>query len=81
MSRLEAGLFTLQLLDYIMLEMCHSCTSSVRQRVLQIINMRGGSIKTIKSIMREYAGSIGDADNHDVQKAEQERILQLVDRF
>lgn len=27
MKRLNAGLFTLQLVDYIMLDICHSCTS------------------------------------------------------
>jgi len=81
LRRLEAGLFSLQLVDYIMLDICHSCHSSVRQRVIQIINLRGGSIKTIKSIMREYAGSIGDAKTRDSQSAEQEKILQLVDRF
>lgn len=81
LKRLEAGLFTLQQVDYIMLDLCHSCPSAVRLRVLQILNLRGGSIKTIKSIMREYAGSIGDAVERDVQRVEQERILQLVDRF
>lgn len=29
MSRLDAGLFTLQLVDYIMLDVCHSGPSSV----------------------------------------------------
>jgi len=29
MSRLDAGLFTLQLVDYIMLDICHSGPSSV----------------------------------------------------
>lgn len=81
MSRLDAGLFTLQLIDYIMLDACHTGPSSIRQRVTQILSIRGGSIKAIKSIMREYAGSIGDAKNRDSQTQEQERILELVDRF
>jgi beta-catenin-like protein 1 len=81
MSRLDAGLFTLQLIDYIMLDICHSGPSSVRQRVMKILNIRGGSIKAIKSIMREYAGSIGDGKNVESQTRDQERILELVDRF
>ena len=100
LQRLEAGLFTLQLVDYIMLETCQCGPSSVRpsgsfhclsrlidvyvmlllgqlnldrqtkplhltrcllavsfflkirERVMQILNMRGGSIKTIRMIMR-----------------------------
>ncbi|CAC5396640.1 CTNNBL1 [Mytilus coruscus] len=79
--RLEAGLFTLQLVDYIMLEICATGPSSVKQRVMQILNMRGGSIKSIRSIMREYAGNIGDAKDPEAKEEEQERILQLVDKF
>ncbi|VDI05036.1 Hypothetical predicted protein [Mytilus galloprovincialis] len=79
--RLEAGLFTLQLVDYIMLEICATGPSSVKQRVMQILNMRGGSIKSIRSIMREYAGNIGDAKDPEAKEQEQDRILQLVDKF
>ena len=34
LKRLEGGLFTLQLIDYIMLEVCASGAPSVKQRVL-----------------------------------------------
>lgn len=50
-KRLTGGLFTLQRIDYILLEV--SATSeTVKQRVLQILNLRGASMKTIRSIMR-----------------------------
>ncbi|XP_033754233.1 beta-catenin-like protein 1 [Pecten maximus] len=81
LRRLEAGLFTLQLVDYIMLEVCASGSQSIKTRVMQILNMRGGSIKSIKSIMREYAGNIGEAQDKEAREAEQNRILQLVDKF
>ncbi|KAG8184634.1 hypothetical protein JTE90_022682 [Oedothorax gibbosus] len=32
---------------------------SVKQRVLKILNLRGGSIKTIRNVMREFAGNMG----------------------
>ena len=64
-----------------MLEICATGSSSVKQRVMQILNMRGGSIKSIKSIMREYAGNIGDAKDPEAKEQEQNRILQLVDKF
>ncbi|KAL3858659.1 hypothetical protein ACJMK2_008922 [Sinanodonta woodiana] len=80
-QRLDAGLFTLQLLDYVMLEICATGPSSIKQRVMQILNMRGGSVKSIRSIMREYAGNIGDAKDKEAREAEQNRILQLVDKF
>ncbi|PVD20541.1 hypothetical protein C0Q70_18697 [Pomacea canaliculata] len=81
LKRLDSGLFTLQLIDYIMLEVCASGASSIKSRVMQILNMRGGSIKVIRGIMREYAGNIGDAKDSAAREAEQSRIIQLVDKF
>lgn len=51
LKRLASGLFTLQLIDYVILEIC-STSEAIKQRVLQILNMRGGSIKTIRHVMR-----------------------------
>uniref|UniRef100_T1J520 Beta-catenin-like protein 1 n=1 Tax=Strigamia maritima TaxID=126957 RepID=T1J520_STRMM len=81
LQRLDAGLFTLQLIDYIMLECCASVPPSIKQRVLQMLNLRGGSIKTIRNIMRECAGNIGNAKDDESREIEQQRILQLVDKF
>ncbi|KAL4235209.1 Beta-catenin-like protein 1 [Mactra antiquata] len=81
LRRLDAGLFTLQLIDYIMLEICVTGSSSIKSRVLQILNMRGGSVKSIRNIMREYAGNIGDAKDPETKEEEQNHILQLVDKF
>lgn len=52
LKRLEGGLFTLQLIDYILIDVCASGAASVKQRVLQTLNLRGGSVKTIREIMR-----------------------------
>ena len=52
LRRLEGGLFTLQLIDYIMLEICASGASSIKQRVQHILNLRKASVKTIREIMR-----------------------------
>ena len=46
LKRLDGGLFTLQLVDFIILEACSSAASTVKQRVLQILQLRGGSMKT-----------------------------------
>ncbi|GFX89985.1 beta-catenin-like protein 1 [Trichonephila clavipes] len=81
LRRLEGGLFTLQLIDYIMVDICCSGPASIKQRVLQILNLRGGSIKTIRNVMREYAGNMGDANDAALREAEQQRLLQFVDRF
>lgn len=79
--RLDAGLFTLQLVDYVMLEISATGAPTIKQRIMQILNMRGGSVKSIRSIMREYAGNIGDAKDPEAREKEQDRIMQLVDKF
>ncbi|UYV80349.1 CTNNBL1, partial [Cordylochernes scorpioides] len=82
LRRLDRGLFSLQLLDYIMVDICSSGSPSIKQRVHQILNLRGGSIKTIRNVMREYAGNLGDdKDDPAFKELEQQRILQLIDRF
>ncbi|KAL1140811.1 hypothetical protein AAG570_000739 [Ranatra chinensis] len=81
LKRLDGGLFTLQLIDYIMLEVCAGSPPNVKQRVTLILNQRGASLKTIRHIMREYAGNLGDDGDPDWKDQEQQHILQLVDKF
>lgn len=54
LRRLDAGLFTLQLVDYILVEIASPTTNipSIRQRIMQILNLRNTSTETIKSIVR-----------------------------
>ncbi|XP_059474907.1 beta-catenin-like protein 1 isoform X2 [Neocloeon triangulifer] len=81
LKRLDAGLFTLQLIDYVILEICSSGQPSIKQRALQMLNLRGGSTKTIKQIMREYAGNLGELGDKEWRSQEQQHILNLVDKF
>ncbi|XP_015120259.1 beta-catenin-like protein 1 [Diachasma alloeum] len=81
LKRLEGGLFTLQLVDYVLLEACAGCPPAVKQRVTRILSQRRASLKTIRHIMREYAGNLGDAGDTEWREAEQQHILQLIDKF
>lgn len=81
MRRLDAGLFTLQLIDCVIMEVCCSGVTSIKQRVVTLLNQHGGSMKDIKAIMREYAASVGDAKSKESREAEKKRILSLIDRF
>jgi len=81
LKRLDGGLFTLQLVDYIILEICSCGASTVKQRVLQILNLRGGTMKTVRNVVREYAGNLGDKEEDHEKKSEQEYLLNLVDKF
>lgn len=79
-KRLSGGLFTLQLVDFIILEV--SITSEdIKQRVIKILNLRKASMKTIRDVMREYAGNLGDNGDLDWKDQEQTHVLSLVDRF
>ncbi|CAF0963645.1 unnamed protein product [Adineta ricciae] len=97
LRRLDAGLFTLQLIDYIIIEIA-SVTSnipSIRQRVLQILNMRNSSIDSVKDIVREYANNLGNtkksngvdhtttdgASNGHSEDSHKQYLLDLVDKF
>lgn len=80
LKRLSGGLFTLQLIDYIILEIS-ATADAIKQRVVRILNLRNASMKIIRTIMREYAGNLGDAGETESREQEQTHILQLVDRF
>ncbi|KAM8862574.1 beta-catenin-like protein 1 [Spinachia spinachia] len=81
LRRLDAGLFVLQLICYIMVEISNSGISQLQQRVQQILNLRGGSVKVVRHIMREYAESIGDGKPDEFKEAERKRIMDLVENF
>uniref|UniRef100_G3NLH7 Catenin beta like 1 n=1 Tax=Gasterosteus aculeatus aculeatus TaxID=481459 RepID=G3NLH7_GASAC len=81
LRRLDAGLFVLQLICYIMVEISNSGISQLQQRVQQILNLRGGSVKVVRHIMREYAESIGDGKTDEFKEAERKRIMDLVENF
>eukprot|EP00096_Caligus_rogercresseyi_P012821 TRINITY_DN5495_c0_g1_i3.p1 TRINITY_DN5495_c0_g1~~TRINITY_DN5495_c0_g1_i3.p1 ORF type:complete len:575 (+),score=208.91 TRINITY_DN5495_c0_g1_i3:50-1774(+) len=81
LQRLEGGLFTLQLVDYITMEICcngGSSTPNIKARVHQILNQRNANIKTLRNIVREYAGNLGQEGEGESDK---QHLLQLVDKF
>lgn len=82
LKRLSGGLFTLQLIDYIILEIAISPDGpKIKQRLQQILNLRGSSLKLIKDVMREYAGNLGDAQNAEWREHEKQHVLSLINRF
>ncbi|XP_022822052.1 beta-catenin-like protein 1 [Spodoptera litura] len=81
LMRLSNGLFTLQLIDRIILEVCTAGPAAIKQRVQRVLSLRGGSLKIIRHVMREYAGNLGDAGSEEWRQQEQQHILQLVDKF
>lgn len=81
LQKLDAGLFVLQQADYIIVELAAAGSSSLRDRIKQILVLRNGSVQSIRYILREYAGYIGDQQDDDYAKVERERIMALADKF
>lgn len=81
LRRLDAGLFVLQLLCYIMVEICSAGIPQLHQRIHQILNLRGGSVKAVRHIMREYAENIVDGKTEEFKEREQKRIMELLENF
>lgn len=89
LQKLDAGLFTLQLVDFMILDICANGSVVLKDRVMKILNMRGGSSKFIKNVMKEFADNLGTADQQNSAKSasdsnlteEQQRIYQLIDKF
>jgi len=79
LKRLEHGLFTLQLVDYIILE-CSVSQPKVKERLKKIIQLRRGSLDTIKDIVREYANNLGE-ENREWRARQQENINLLLEQF
>eukprot|EP00069_Balaena_mysticetus_P002122 bmy_15752T0 len=59
LRRLDAGLFVLQHICYIMAEICNANVPQIRQRVHQILNMRGSSIKIVRHIIKACCSAHG----------------------
>ena len=87
LERLNGGLYTLQLIDYVIVDASANGAASVKQRVHQILNQRKASVKAIRNVIREYAGTLGDENdggNEEEQRTrelERQSLLQLVDKF
>lgn len=76
LRRLDSGLFTLQLIDYIILEVCYS-SQKVKDKLLKLLQLRRGSLDRIKEIVREYAENLGD-ENQEWKLKQQENVEQLI---
>ncbi|XP_069508488.1 beta-catenin-like protein 1 [Ambystoma mexicanum] len=81
LRRLDAGLFVLQLICNIMAEISNAGIPQIRQRVHQILNMRGSSIKIVRHILKDYAENIGDTKSQEFRESEQKRIMELLENF
>lgn len=52
LKRLSGGLFQLQQIELLMVEVSAACTPDVKQKILDLLNLRGGNIKQVRNILR-----------------------------
>ncbi len=58
--RLDAGLFILQMVDYIIAELNTCPTTSIGARIEKLLNQHGDSLRSVKQTLLEQAENIGD---------------------
>jgi beta-catenin-like protein 1 len=82
LKRLSGGLFTLQLVDYVILEIVISPDGQkIKERIQKILNLRGANLHTIKEVMREYVGNLQTSENAEWREQEKAHVLSLINRF
>jgi len=89
LRRLDGGLFTLQQVDFVVAEVAASGASTVKPRLMKILNQRNASVADVREVLREYAGNYDNNDgragdneeDESVRERERQYLLQLVDKF
>jgi len=79
LRRLDGGLFALQLIDYIILDVSIS-NPAVKEKIRNVIQLRRGSMETIREIVREYAQNIGN-ENKEWKAKQNLYIDSLLEEF
>ena len=81
LRRLDVGLFTLQLIDYIIVKLCHCGIPSVRSRIATLLNQHGDSLRTMKQVMMEYVDNLGEDGSKESVEQHKQKIMSLVDEL
>jgi beta-catenin-like protein 1 len=76
LMRLDAGLFTLQLVDYVIAIIC-SADPKIKTTVKNLLSLQGSSFEDVKAILKGYADSIGTANSEEEAQKEKTYIQGL----
>jgi len=74
LRRIEAGLFTLQLIAFLLGFVSTSGDAKLRERVTQLLNQKDSSLDTVKTTLQEYCDQMGPAKT----KVKMKNILESV---
>ncbi|KAJ1281756.1 hypothetical protein BS78_04G330000 [Paspalum vaginatum] len=76
--KLEAGLYTLQLIALILGHIWHSGNSQMRARVELLLRQNKLTKKDVKDILEEYHDNIGDLDGPEEKERAQARTKEII---
>jgi len=75
---LEAGLFTLQLVDLVIAFVCNSSKGEIKSRLELLLSQQSLTFHNVSAIVKEYAKNIGDSEE---TKMEAKQIEDLASRL
>ncbi|GJP86334.1 hypothetical protein CLOP_g16368 [Closterium sp. NIES-67] len=78
LARLEAGLFTLQLIALILAHLWAAEHGGMRQRIDLLLRQQKLSRDHVKGILQEYSDNIGDLDGEEERDRRRDRIAKLI---
>jgi len=78
LDRLEAGLFTLQLVDLVIAFVCNSSKGEIKSRLELLLSQQSLTFHNVSAIVKEYAKNIGDSEE---TKMEAKQIEDLASRL
>ena len=81
LRRLDAGLFTLQCVDYIVMELCLCDVPSIRARVQTILGQRGESLETVREVMEEYCEQQEEGEGREHVTQEKQKLRFMIDEL
>ena len=91
LRRLDAGLFILQMVDYIIADVCTSPPASISTRIGILLNQHGDSLTSVKRTLLEYADNLGDEDTptdgtdkdstDTAMTSEKAKVVALIDKL
>ena len=81
LHRLDAGLFTLQLVDYVMAELYLCSIPAIRTRIQTLLSQQRDTLAGVRMVLSEYTESLGDPSSSDAVKQEQQRVTELISKL
>ena len=80
LQQLDGGLFTLQLIDYIIIDLCVSENRDISARIMKILSTRGSSLASIQRVVEGYADNLGTEESAE-GNSEKKRISDMLKKL